>query len=125
MSVPGAPLQVESTTFGGPHPSTSVLAGTAPAVPTRLGSALEGPTNPIYGPASGDLAALVVFGVVLWLANKTRLGHTAIYYALLLMIFFILVTQYARIASVLSPLSNAFPNPAPIGAGTANRGGLK
>lgn len=38
------------------------------------------------------------------LINKTRLGHVLIYYALWLMLTFLVVTQYQAIGNLLKPL---------------------
>ncbi len=48
---------------------------------------------------------LLGWGVILALlsfANRTRFGHTLIYYTLVLMLVFLIVTQYAFFARVLS-----------------------
>lgn len=42
-----------------------------------------------------------VMWVLLWLMNKTRIGHAAIYYSLMLMIVFTLVTHPQEIADAL------------------------
>jgi len=49
--------------------------------------------------------AWIIFGVFLWLVNKTKAGHALIYYSLVLMLFFLLVTQYQWIATNLRPIS--------------------
>jgi len=41
---------------------------------------------------------------LLTLLNKTRLGHVAIYYSLMLFILFILVTQYQKLAPLIANL---------------------
>lgn len=43
------------------------------------------------------------------LANKTRIGHTLIYYGLWLLLLFLLVTQYKFIAAVLGPVGQPIP----------------
>jgi predicted aspartyl protease len=50
------------------------------------------------------LLAWSVMIVMLVLINKTRLGHVIIYYALWLMLAFLIVTQYQAIANLLKPL---------------------
>lgn len=42
--------------------------------------------------------------VILTLANRTRFGHVLIYYALLLMIFFILAVEYKQLVPIFSGL---------------------
>lgn len=51
-------------------------------------------------------AWLVAWGVliaILTLLNRTRLGHTAIYYGLILTLFFIVVSNYRFISTALAP----------------------
>lgn len=57
------------------------------------------------GSAYAQLLAWVVLGVFIWLINKTRVGHTIIYYSLVLMLFLLVVTQYQQIAASLKPIS--------------------
>lgn len=40
--------------------------------------------------------------LILMLANKTKLGHVAIYYSLVLIILFLLATQYQTLAPIFS-----------------------
>lgn len=49
------------------------------------------------------VASWVVFLAIMILANKTRLGHVAIYYGLLLLILLLLVVEYKQIAPLLNP----------------------
>jgi hypothetical protein len=42
--------------------------------------------------------------VLLMLINKSRLGHVLIYYGLLLLIFFVIVTEYQRLAPLISSI---------------------
>lgn len=58
-------------------------------------------------------AWLLAWGVliaVLTLANRTRLGHTTIYYLLCLLLFFVLVSNYRFIGQALAPFSS-LPQP--------------
>lgn len=48
------------------------------------------------------LLGWAVMIVLLMLINKTRLGHVAIYYGLLLLIFFVIVTEYKQLAPLVS-----------------------
>jgi hypothetical protein len=50
------------------------------------------------------LLGWAVMIVLLMLINKTRLGHVAIYYGILLLIFFIIVTEYKQLAPLVSGL---------------------
>lgn len=55
---------------------------------------------------------LLSWGIILLLltlANKTRLGHVVIYYALWLMLLFLIVTQYRYISAALAPLGSSAP----------------
>lgn len=51
------------------------------------------------------LVAIVVFGSGLFLINQTAVGKTIIYYSVLLMILFTMVTQYQFVTDALSPLT--------------------
>ncbi len=44
--------------------------------------------------------------VLLMLINKTRLGHVMIYYGLLLLIFFVLVTEYQQFTPLLKSITS-------------------
>lgn len=55
------------------------------------------------------LVGWAVFLMGLSLINRTRTGHTILYYMLVLMIFFTFVTQYKFIAQVLQPISEPLP----------------
>lgn len=46
---------------------------------------------------------------LLALANQTETGHTVIYYALVLVLVFLLVTQYSFIAGALAPVGEKAP----------------
>lgn len=52
------------------------------------------------------LLGWAVMIVLLMLMNKTRLGHVLIYYGLLLLIFFVLVTEYQQLAPLVSGLKS-------------------
>ena len=49
------------------------------------------------------VASWLMFFVILIALNQTRIGHVAIYYGLLLLILFILVTEYRQITPFLNP----------------------
>ena len=61
---------------------------------------------------SGNVSAyswLLAWGVLLavvTLINKTRIGHAAIYYALLLMLFFVILSNYRFIQTALIPFAS-------------------
>lgn len=57
------------------------------------------------GSAYRYLLAWAVGIVLLALLNRSRLGHALIYYTLILMIAFLVVTQAPYIAAALAPLS--------------------
>ena len=53
-------------------------------------------------------AWLLAWGVLLatlTLINRTRIGHAAIYYGLLLMLFFVIVSNYRFVATALAPFN--------------------
>jgi hypothetical protein len=56
--------------------------------------------------------------IVLTLINKTRAGHVIIYYALLLMILFVLVVEYKQ----LVPYFNAIESVGDFNAANGNTG---
>lgn len=47
------------------------------------------------------LVAWTIFVIGWWLINKTRLGHTVLYYGIVLLIFLTLVTNYQFVANAL------------------------
>ena len=54
-------------------------------------------------------AWLVAWGVLiamLTLANRTRVGHAAIYYGLILLLFFVIVSNYRFITTALAPFQS-------------------
>lgn len=53
----------------------------------------------------GIVLAVIVFVTILYVINKTTIGHTLIYYGLALLIFFTLLTQYQFISDALAPLN--------------------
>jgi uncharacterized membrane protein YgcG len=59
------------------------------------------------------LMAWAVLGVVLFLLNKTRLGHALLYYGLVLLLVFMLVTNYRWFTNVLAPFSSLRPGLVP------------
>lgn len=100
--VPTAPAPVQPpggtdvASTGGPN---------APSAPTsgQTDTANSGPKS--GGPASA-YAWLLAWGVilaVLALINHTRIGHAAIYYTLLLLLFFVLLSNYRFIQTSLAP----------------------
>lgn len=79
------------------------------------------------GPATAFswLLAWVLVILILVLFNRTRIGHTAIYYALVLAIFFLIVTQAQWFANALAPLGtpvSAVNDPAASGGGGSSGG---
>lgn len=55
---------------------------------------------------------LLAWAIVIALAtvlNKTRAGHSFLYYSLWLMLIFLLVTQYKFIAAALEPVGQPLP----------------
>lgn len=82
-------------------------------LPTIVGIAPSGTTpQPTKGETTVDPMASTFRFIVGWIllitiltfVNTTRLGHVIIYYALLLMILFILVTEYAQIVPYLNAI---------------------
>lgn len=67
-------------------------------------------------PAVSGYAWLLAWGtlaVILTLINRTRLGHAVIYYGLVLLIVFILLSNYRFIANALLPFQQ---QPAAVGS---------
>ena len=89
--------------------------GIAQAQATTQGTAAQGTAQDT---ASGGITApqhydgyawLVAWGVliaILTLANRTRLGHAAIYYGLVLLLFFVIVSNYRFITTALAPFQS-------------------
>lgn len=55
------------------------------------------------------LLAWAIVIVLASLANKTRIGHTIMYYMLWLLLVFLVVTQYKFIAAALAPVGQPIP----------------
>lgn len=55
------------------------------------------------------LLAWIVFIGVLFAASRNTIGRAIIYYGLLLLILFVVLTQYQWFANALQPLSNLRP----------------
>jgi ABC-type polysaccharide/polyol phosphate export permease len=55
------------------------------------------------------LIGWLVVIVLACLANRTRIGHTFIYYGLWLLLVFLIVTQYKFIVAVLGPVGSPLP----------------
>jgi ABC-type transport system involved in cytochrome bd biosynthesis fused ATPase/permease subunit len=53
-------------------------------------------------PSFQFIASWALLIAILVMANKTRIGHVLIYYSLLLMILFILVSEFRQVAPLLS-----------------------
>lgn len=74
-----------------------------------------GPSSPANPPGSSGntyawmLAWLLIIALLAF-ANQTALGHTIIYYALVLILVLLLVTQYQFIASALAPIGTPAPS---------------
>lgn len=100
------------------------------AIPTALAQ-VQPPTGTTANGAAGGqdmlnkantpnaYAWLLAWGVILaflTLVNRTRIGHAAIYYGLLLMLFFVIVSNYRFIATSLAPFQT-------LGQGGQSNGG--
>lgn len=55
------------------------------------------------------LVAWLLLIVLLAVAAQTEIGHTVIYYALVLILVFLLVTQYQFVAGGLAPIGQKLP----------------
>ena len=67
------------------------------------------------------IAAWVVLFVVLWLLNKTAVGHSVLYYLGVMCLLTLLLTNYTALAAVLKPISTPLnTNGAPGGPVTTN-----
>jgi hypothetical protein len=51
------------------------------------------------------ISGWIILLIILWGINRTRLGHTVMYYSLCLMILFTLVSQYKEVGQYLSVFS--------------------
>lgn len=62
------------------------------------------------------LLAWAVFLAIMAILNRTRIGHAAIYYTLLLCVLFLVVTQYAWLSAALLPFKTLPPDAPDDGA---------
>lgn len=81
--------------------------GSPSSGPGGLAGALG--TSPASGlPPINAFTITVAWGIVflaLYFINRTRVGHTLVYYVLALALLFLVVTQAGRIAALLYPLA--------------------
>lgn len=73
-----------------------IVNSTATVVPLKTQTAPTGEMATFQFVAGWILLIVILIG-----ANKTRVGHVILYYSLLLIILFILVTEYAQITPLL------------------------
>ena len=80
------------------------VQGTGPSAAT----AAQTPSDQSSGAvAFAWLLAWTVMGTLLWLLNRTRIGHLIVYYLLVLMIVLLLVTNAGQFAQALKPFTDA------------------
>lgn len=78
--------------------------------PPHTPGSFTGGSGP-QGPATYKwVLGWVLVILLLAVANQTETGHTIIYYALVLVLVFLLVTQYQFIAQALSPVGQKAPS---------------
>lgn len=80
------------------------------AIPTGMGSGTSSTTTSSNASTFQWLLAWAVVIVLASLANRTRIGHTLMYYGLWLLLLFLLVTQYKFIAAALAPVGQPIPS---------------
>lgn len=68
------------------------------------------------------IAWLVIF-VILFLLNRSRLGHAAIYYTLVLALVLLFITQAGAISSLVGPLQPGGSSSGSSNGGAASGGG--
>lgn len=83
---------------------SGAAAGATSGAAAAAADEAAGATSPSVETLRFVIAWAVVL-MLLGLLNRSRLGHTAIYYALALMIFLLVVTQYRWFANVLTPIT--------------------
>jgi hypothetical protein len=82
------------------------MSAAALSHPATLGDPASG-----GGPSTYQwVFAWVLLIALLALADKTETGHTVIYYALVLILVLLLVTQYQFIAAALKPIGQPAPS---------------
>lgn len=105
-----APVQPPQST-----PAEDVASSGAPAEASAPSSGTTGGTSDTAATGlagSGNVSAyswLLAWGVLLallTLINKTRVGHAAIYYALVLTLFFVVLSNYRFIQTALIPFAS-------------------
>src|SRR6185437_10222679 len=95
-------------------PASDVAASGAPAEASAPSGTSSGARDTAASglAGSGNVSAyswLLAWGVLLavvTLINKTRIGHAAIYYALLLTLFFVVLSNYRFIQTALIPFAS-------------------
>lgn len=90
------------------------MATDAPNGPSQTGPGSE------YTSFQWIMAWLILF-ILLAFFNKTRIGHLVLYYALVLMILFILVSNAGWFANILAPFQSLTPGL----SGTSNAGPIQ
>ena len=105
--VPTAPAPVQPPQG---TPAGDAASSGAPAEAATSSGTSDTAASGLAG--SGNVSAyswLLAWGVLLaivTLINKTRIGHAAIYYALLLMLFFVILSNYRFIQTALIPFAS-------------------
>lgn len=111
--VPTAPAPVQppqGTPAGDVAASGAPAEAITPSSGVYVGGISDTASSGLAG--SGNVSAyswLLAWGVLLavvTLINKTRIGHAAIYYALLLMLFFVILSNYRFIQTALIPFAS-------------------
>lgn len=133
------------STFSGVNPGTGLVPTAAAPIQPPLNAPVEesapsGGTDATTGredrASSGGLADsgnvsayswLLAWGVLLavvTLINKTRIGHAAIYYALLLMLFFVVLSNYRFIQTALVPFASIGASSSGASSAGSSQGGV-
>ena len=94
-----SPATVGSTVAGHANDASSAGPGVESVSPATVAA-------PQHYDGYAWLVAWGVMIAILTLVNRTRIGHAAIYYGLILILFFIIVSNYRFITTALAPFQS-------------------
>ena len=97
------PIGANVTQRGGASAAQDVNTQANEAAATILSGGFADPVNDTVAMYKWIIAWIFIV-LIFMLMNRTKLGHVLVYYSLLLLLAFTLVTQYQWVNDLLSPL---------------------